>query len=295
MKQNLELKNIRIVIVTGLSGSGKTTVLKVLEDIGFYCVDNLPPVLFPKFIELCDGFTWEKITKIGLGMDIRGREFLKEYPKIFSQLRSEGYEPEIIFLESSEEVLVHRFSETRRQHPLASEGSILDGIKMEKNQLAELKKSAHMVIDTSEYTVHDLQKKVLSDFQPPTPKSRLAIHILSFGYRFGIPYDADIVIDVRFIPNPYFIDSLRPLSGNDEKVSNFVIQKDETKRFLSKFEELLDFLIPLYEKEGKSNLTIAVGCTGGRHRSVSIVNLLKNFFDSSIYSLHVRHRDVDKV
>ena len=291
----MESRNIRIVIITGLSGSGKTTTLKALEDIGFYCVDNLPPILFPKFIELCDGFTWEKITKIGLGMDIRERKFLKEYPEILGQLRAKGYDLEILFHESSEPILVRRFSETRRQHPLAGEGSVLDGIRMEKNQLAELKRDAHLVIDTSEYTVHDLQKKIFSAFRLPSTKSRLTIHIVSFGYRFGIPFDADIVIDVRFIPNPYFVDSLRSLSGNDEAVRSFIAAKDEAKRFLNKFEELLDFLIPLYEEEGKSNLTLAVGCTGGRHRSVAVVNLLKDFFDESIYSLHVRHRDVDKI
>jgi len=291
----MEPRNIRIVIITGLSGSGKTTALKVLEDIGFYCIDNLPPILFPKFIELCDVFTWEEITKIALGMDIRERTFLKEYPEIFSQLRVKGYNLEIVFLESSEPVLVRRYSETRRQHPLAAEGSILDGIRKEKAQLAELKKEAHIVIDTSEYTVHDLQKKIFSAFRLPSTKSKLTIHLVSFGYRFGIPFDADMVIDVRFIPNPYFVDSLRSLSGNEEEVKNFVAQKQETKRFLNKFEELLEFLIPLYEEEGKSNLTLAVGCTGGRHRSVAVVNLLKDFFDRSIYFLHVRHRDVDKV
>ena len=166
---------------------------------------------------------------------------------------------------------------------------------MEMSQLAELKKEAHLVIDTSEYTVHDLQKKIFSAFHLPSTKSRLTIHIVSFGYRFGIPFDADIVIDVRFIPNPYFVDSLRALSGNDKEVRNFIAEKDETKRFLNKFEELLDFLIPLYEEEGKSNLTLAVGCTGGRHRSVAVVNLLKDFFAGSMYSLHVCHRDVDKV
>lgn len=290
----METKNIRIVIVSGLSGSGKTTALKALEDLGFYCVDNLPPILFPRFIELCEGFTWEKITKIGLGMDIREREFLKEYPEIFDQMRTDGYEPEIIFLESSDEALVRRFSETRRQHPLSQGGSILDRIKLERERLKELKKTASLIIDTSGYTVHDLQKKVFSAFQMPTTRSRLTIHLVSFGYRFGIPFDADMVIDVRFIPNPYFIDDLRLLSGNDEKVKNFIIEKKETKLFLNKVEELLDFLIPLYEQEGKSNLTIAVGCTGGRHRSVSIVNLLKNFFDENIYFIHVRHRDVDK-
>jgi len=294
-KNIMAAKHIRIIIVTGLSGSGKTTVLKALEDLGFYCVDNLPPILFPRFIELCEGFTWEKISKIGLGMDIREGKFLNEYPRIFKELRSHGYAPEVIFLESSDAALVRRFSETRRQHPLDIKGSISDRIKLERDRLSELRETASIIIDTSEYTVHDLQKKIFAAFQVPTNKSRLTIHVVSFGYRFGIPYEADIVIDIRFIPNPYFIDELRPLSGNDEKVKNFVSEKQETKLFLKKFEDLLNFLIPLYEKEGKSNLTIAIGCTGGRHRSVSIVNLLKIFFDENIYSLHIRHRDVDKV
>jgi UPF0042 nucleotide-binding protein len=288
-------KYIKIVIVTGLSGSGKTTVLKALEDIGFYCVDNLPPILFPRFIELCEGFTWEKISKVGLGMDIREGKFLNEYPRIFNELRSTGYTPEVLFLESSDAALVRRFSETRRQHPLCIEGSIPDRIKLERERLSELRKTASHVIDTSTYTVHDLQKKIFADFQGPTSKSRLSIHVVSFGYRFGIPHEADIVIDVRFIPNPYFIDDLRPLSGNDEKIKNFVAAKQETKSFLEKFEELLTFLIPLYEQEGKSNLTIAIGCTGGRHRSVSIVNLLKTFFDENVFTVHFHHRDVDKV
>ena len=290
----MEIKNIRIIIVTGLSGSGKTTVLKALEDLGFYCVDNLPPILFPQFIELCQGFTWEKITKIGLGMDIREGEFLNEYPRIFKELNSQGYNTEVIFLESSDEVLIQRFSETRRQHPLCIEGSIPDMIHLERNRLSTLRQTASLIIDTSDFTVHDLQKKIFSAFQLPSNKSRLSIHLVSFGYRFGIPHEADIVIDVRFIPNPYFIDELRPLSGNDEKIKIFVSAKQETKLFLKKFEEFLSFLLPLYEQEGKANLTIAIGCTGGHHRSVSIVNLLKSFLDETTYSLQVRHRDVDK-
>jgi UPF0042 nucleotide-binding protein len=290
----MKSKDIRIVIITGLSGSGKTTALKVLEDSGFYCVDNLPPMLIPTFIELCEG-SLEKITRIGLGMDIRGRELLREYPNTLGELRSRGYKPEIVFLESSDEVLVRRFSETRRQHPLAREGSVFDGIKRERSQLGEFRNNASLVINTSQYTVHDLQKKIFSLFETPTGKSRLTIHITSFAYRYGLPYDADIVIDVRFLPNPYFVEELRALSGNDEKVKDFILQKKETKVFLDKFKKLFDFLIPLYEKEGKSNLTIAVGCTGGRHRSVSVANLLEHFLDKHVYTVNLRHRDVDKI
>ncbi|MCX8012599.1 MAG: RNase adapter RapZ [Desulfobacterota bacterium] len=287
--------NLQIVIVTGLSGSGKTTTLKALEDLGFYCVDNLPPILFPQFIELCRGAASSKITKIGLGMDIREGEFLNEYPEIFNNLFIQGYRPEVIFLESSDEVLIRRFSETRRQHPLGSKGSISERIKLERERLLPLRETASLIIDTSDYTVHDLQKKILAAFQTPNGKSKLAIHLVSFGYRYGIPAEADLVIDVRFIPNPYFIDVLRPLSGNDEKIKNFISEKPETQLFLKKFKELLSLLIPLYEQEGKSNLTIAIGCTGGHHRSVSVVNLLRSFFDENNYSLTVYHRDIDKV
>lgn len=284
----------RIVIVTGLSGSGKTTTLKVLEDLGFYCVDNLPPILFPTFIQLCEGFTWEEISRVALGMDIREREFLKEYPRVFQQLQTESYEPEILFLESSDEVLVRRFSETRRQHPLAAKGSLMDGIQLERAQLAELKKSATVVIDTSRYTVHDLREEIYTAFHLPNGKSRMTINLISFGYRYGIPYDADMVIDVRFLPNPYFVEGLRFLTGNDEKIRKFVMEKEQTITFLDKFRDLLQFLIPLYEKEGKSNLTIAVGCTGGHHRSISIVNALKDFFNQKTYSLRILHRDEHK-
>jgi len=287
--------NLRIIIVTGLSGSGKTTTLKALEDVGFYCVDNLPPVLFPQFIELCQSSTWGKITKIGLGMDIREGEFLKQYPEIFKKLFTQGYRPEVIYLEASDEVLIRRFSETRRQHPLGGKGSISERIELERKRLLPLRETASIIIDTSNYTVHDLQKRILTAFQTPNGKSRLAIHLVSFGYRYGIPAEADIVMDVRFIPNPYFIDALRPLSGNDEKIKNFISEKPETQLFLNKFKELLDLLIPLYEREGKSNLTIAVGCTGGHHRSVSVVNLLRTFFDENSYSLTIYHRDVNKV
>jgi UPF0042 nucleotide-binding protein len=228
-------------------------------------------------------------------MDIRERAFLKEYPHIIEQLRSGGYQPEVIFLESSDEVLVRRFSETRRQHPLSEAGSVLDGIKMERELLADLKHTASLIFDTSQYTVHELQRKIFAQFQLGTAKSRLTIHLVSFGYRFGIPYDADVVLDVRFLPNPYFVDHLRPLSGNDEEVRAFLLQKEETTLFLEKLEELLTFLLPLYEKEGKANLTIAVGCTGGRHRSVSVVNCLAGLIDQDVYFLHVRHRDVDKL
>jgi UPF0042 nucleotide-binding protein len=287
-------KAIRIVIVTGLSGSGKTTCLKVLEDLGFYCVDNLPPILFSTFVRLCEGFTWEKISRVALGMDIRERKFLQDYPKALDQLKDEGYNPEILFLESSDEVLVRRYSETRRQHPLASEGSLTARISGERELLADLKRDATVIIDTSRYTVHDLRDEIQSAFEIPSGKSRMGIHLVSFGYRYGIPYEADLVMDVRFLPNPYFLEELRLLTGNDEQVRNFVLEKEETVTFLQKFRDLLTFLVPHYEKEGKSNLTIAFGCTGGRHRSVSIVNALRTFFDQKTYRVHTVHRDVEK-
>jgi len=287
-------KTIKIVVVTGLSGSGKTTCLKVLEDLGFYCVDNLPPVLFHTVVQLCEGFTWEKISRVAFGMDIRQREFLKAYPRVFDQLSVDGYNPEIVFLDCTDEVLVRRFSETRRQHPLASEGSLLDGIRRERDLLEMLRNRASMIIDTSRYTVHQLRDEIRSAFEVPGGKSRMTVNLMSFGYRYGIPYEADLVMDVRFLPNPYFVEELRLLSGNDEHVKRFVLEKDDTAVFLSKFKELMEFLLPRYEKEGKSSLTIALGCTGGRHRSVSIVNSLQEFFSSGTFSVHVFHRDEQK-
>ncbi len=287
-------KNFSIVIITGLSGSGKSTSIKALEDMGFFCVDNLPPVLMPKFIELCQIFPRE-ISKIALGIDIRERDFLKECPIIFEQLKTEGYEIEIIFLESSDEVLIKRFSETRRRHPLMDKGFPLEGIKLERERLADLKDAADKIINTSDYNVHQLKDVLWQYFQKSSSFTRLTINLISFGFRFGIPLDADIVMDVRFLPNPYFVDALKNFSGKEKKVACFVLKGREAEKFLQKFIDLANFLVPLYEKEGKTYLTIAIGCTGGRHRSVSIVDHLEKFFHKGHYPITVFHRDIEKI
>ncbi len=287
------MKNIRIVIITGLSGSGKSTAIKALEDVGFFCIDNLPPSFLPKFIELCHGSAWE-ITKIALVMDIREREFLKEYPQIFSQLKELGHKIEIAFLESSDEVLINRFSETRRQHPLSPETSVLEGIKLERKALSDLRNMAERIIDTSNFNPHQLRDVIFRYFSEVSPLKKMTINLISFGFRFGIPYDADTLMDVRFLPSPYFVQELKDLNGDSEKVRDFVLARKETKRFLEKFVDLMNLLIPLYEKEGKTYLTVAIGCTGGRHRSVTIVNYLRESLNSDKYFLRVMHRDVAK-
>ncbi len=283
---------MRIVIITGLSGSGKSTAIRALEDIGFFCIDNLPVTLLPKFIELCIQSSRE-ITRIAIVMDVRGRDFLNESPLIFSDLKIKGYRIEVLFLEASDEVLIRRFKETRRRHPLADSGSPLKGISLEREILASLRESADKVIDTTNMNVHELKDTINQYFSKPEKK--MTVILESFGYRYGIPYEADIVMDIRFLPNPYFVDSLKDLSGMDKEVSDYMLRYEDTENFLRRFSELINYLLPLYEKEGKLYLTIAIGCTGGKHRSVAIVNELYELIDSKGYNLNIKHRDLNKI
>lgn len=292
-RKSLSKKNLKVTIISGLSGSGKSTAIKALEDLGFFCVDNLPVLLLPKFLELCQHSAAE-ISKVALVVDIREKDFLKAYPKVFQSLKKDGYQLTTIFLECSDNVLVKRYSETRRRHPLVENDSILEGIAKEREKLADLKHLSDKVIDTSSYNVHQLKEEIGSYFQVSPEKKEMAVTLVSFGYRYGIPVGADLVMDVRFLPNPYFIEELKPLSGSDPKVTKFVLQQKETKNFLEKFSKLINFLIPHYQREGKAYLTIAIGCTGGRHRSVTIVNQLKSLLAKNNYSLNIRHRDWDK-
>lgn len=282
---------VRIVIITGLSGSGKSTAIRALEDLGFFCVDNLPPVLLPKFIELCKASSGE-ISRVAMVMDVRERTFLKEYPSIFKELKKKGQKIKILFLESSDEVLVRRFKETRRQHPLAEEGSVLEGIKKERSKLSDLRILASEILDTSNLTVHQLRKVVTQLFSRIPDRRRMTITLISFGYKFGIPHDADLVMDVRFLPNPFFVSELRSFSGNDKKVYNYVMKGNVAESFQKKFIALINFLIPQYEKEGKTYLTIGVGCTGGQHRSVSVINSLEKLLSKKKYLVRVVHRDL---
>jgi UPF0042 nucleotide-binding protein len=286
------LKDIRLVVLSGPSGSGKSTAIKVLEDLGFFCVDNLPVTLLPKFLELLAQSG--EISRVATVVDVREREFLKEFPAIFNFVKEAGYKGELIYLEASDEALVRRFSETRRRHPLATEESPVEGIAAEREILNEVKAHADKILDTSHFNVHQL-KEVLSDyFSGPVSREKMVINLVSFGYRYGIPADADIVMDVRFLPNPYFVDSLKGLDGTDKRVKEFVSERIETKEFLKRFKDFLNHLTPLYWKEGKSYLTIAIGCTGGKHRSVVISELIADEISTEVGTIRKRHRDIEK-
>jgi len=287
------MQNIKIVVLTGLSGSGKSTAIRALEDLGFFCVDNLPPVLLPKFIELCKASSGE-ISRVAMVMDVRERAFLKEYPDIFKELKKKGEKINVLFLESSDEVLVRRFKETRRQHPLAEKGSVLEGIKRERDKLSDLRMLASEILDTSSFTVHQLREVILQLFSKISSKKKMSITLTSFGYKFGIPYDNDLIMDVRFLPNPFFVSELRDLSGNDKSVQNYVMRNEVAEKFQKKFLSLINFLIPQYEKEGKTYLTLGVGCTGGQHRSVVVINSLKKILSKKGYLVRVVHRDMGK-
>jgi UPF0042 nucleotide-binding protein len=291
------VRNLRVVLISGLSGSGKTTAIKALEDMGFYCVDNLPIVLFPKFVELCSQSAGE-ITKAALVIDIRGKEFLEGSRQIIQQLRGEGYLIEILFLESTDEILVRRYRETRRQHPLAIGRPVLDGIQSEREGLEVMRDMADKVIDTSEFNVHELQDEIRKYFSNESRLRKMTVTLLSFGYSYGIPHEADLLVDVRFLPNPYFIEELKRLTGEDPRVSEYVLKWDETREFLRRFQELAEYLIPLYKKEGKTYLTIAIGCTGGRHRSIVVANTVEAYLGEHLKGgdviLRTTHRDIGR-
>ena len=286
------MKDTKIIIITGLSGSGKTTAINALEDAGFFCIDNLPVIVLPKFLEL-RAETSSEITKLALVMDLREKEFLQRYNDIFAKLRQEGYLFEILFLEASTEVLLRRYSQTRRKHPLSEDKSLLQGIETEREELKELREIADHIIDTSNYNVHELKEIVLNHVLKAIPTKRMNIYVLSFGYKYGIPHDADLVIDVRFLPNPYFVQELRNLDGTSPQVKRYMDKWKATHIFVEKYLDLLHYLIPLYEKEGKSSLTIAIGCTAGRHRSVSIAKDIFQELKKTTDLITLTHRDIE--
>ncbi|MCK9229807.1 MAG: RNase adapter RapZ [Syntrophales bacterium] len=287
------MKSIRVVIITGLSGSGKSTALRALEDIGFFCVDNLPAALLPKLLELQVGSSGE-ITKVALVMDLREKTFLETFLAIVSKLKKKCYPIEILFLDSSDERLLNRFSETRRAHPLFTGGSLLESIKAERREMMPIKEMANNVVDTSLYTIHELKELVQRYYLDTLKGKKLTVNLISFGYRYGLPSDADLVFDVRFLPNPYFIASLREYTGNDPEVEEWVMKWDDTRKFLDSLFDMLSFLIPLFEKEGKAYLTIATGCTGGKHRSVAVTNKIARFMKEKGYGTNLSHRDVKR-
>jgi UPF0042 nucleotide-binding protein len=281
----------KILIITGCSGSGKSTAIAALEDAGFYCVNNMPITLLPEFLNLSAKGSSDH-TRFAFVMDLRDKSLLSKYADVFADLNSRGYTIEIIFLEADEKILLQRFKQTRRLHPLAVEKSLLQGIRSENKLLADLRKMADRVIDTSACTVHELKFLILKVAKKYTASVPMIIQITSFGFKFGIPLDADLIIDIRFLTNPYFVPALKPLDGTSEKIKSFVLNNDETILFLQKYLDLLDYLIPLYEKEGKAYLTIAVGCTGGRHRSVVIANTIGEHISKMQKQITVAHRDI---
>jgi UPF0042 nucleotide-binding protein len=281
----------QIVIVSGLSGAGKSHVLHCFEDVGFFCVDNLPPPLIPTFVHLCTQGPGRS-QRIGLGIDIRGREFLAQSFEIIERLKQAGFRVEILYLEARDDVLVRRFSETRRPHPLARARPVIEGIAQEREELNELRNRADLIIDTSDQTVHELKAFIAERYLDR--HHGLAVTLISFGYKHGPPYQADLLFDVRFLKNPNFVEPLRPLSGQDPRVAGYVLDQPESAGFLSRVEGLIDFLWPLYEAEGRTYLTIGIGCTGGRHRSVVVADRLGAYFEKRGVRPTIRHRDLDR-
>lgn len=282
----------RFVIITGLSGAGKSEAVRAFEDMGFFCVDNLPPTLIPKFAELVaqsDG----KINNIALVVDIRSREFFDRLSGALDALEEMGVTYEILFLEASDEVLVRRFKETRRRHPLSAEGGVLEGIEEERRRLEEIRGRATRIIDTTALPPRQLRERIMNAFARASQKERLDVVVVAFGFKYGIPMDADLVFDVRFLPNPHYVESLRPLTGDMEPVREYVFQSPVTRRFLQKLFDLMAFLLPHYVKEGKTQLVVGIGCTGGRHRSIAIADRLAGFLKERGYSVSVEYRDRD--
>jgi RNase adapter protein RapZ len=285
--------DLRLVIVSGLSGSGKTNALKCFEDLGFFCVDNLPPPLLPVFAELCVQSS-TGIKKVAVGIDIRERDFLRDFLSVSDRLKAEGYQYELIFFEATDEVLVRRFSETRRPHPLAKNRPVLEGIREEREQLAELKRRSDRIIDTSNFTIQQLKDVVVQYYIDHGEVRKPSISIISFGYKFGIPYEIDLLFDVRFLQNPNLVSELKPLSGEDPAIQSYVFKKPEAEEFIGHIKSFLFFLVPFYEKEGRPYLTIAIGCTGGRHRSVAIARRLCDDLKMAQYDVVLRHRDIHR-
>lgn len=284
---------MRFVIVTGMSGAGKSSVLKMLEDDGYFCVDNLPVPLIPKFAEI----SWHEenlMSKVALGIDIRSRRHLNMLSEELTQVRENGYAYEILFLDCNTKTLVKRYKETRRRHPLGKGARIEDAIADERDQLAFIRRQSDYIIDTSSLLIRDLKKEIHKIFVEGREYENFYISLLSFGFKYGIPADADLVFDVRFMPNPFYVDELKALTGNDEKVYSFVMQSEDSRIFLDKLTDFITFLIPRYITEGKNGLVIAIGCTGGKHRSVTVTNALFENLKKMPYSIKAEHRDIDR-
>lgn len=284
---------MRFVIITGMSGAGKSLVIRQMEDLGFFCIDNMPPLLMPKFFEVIYKGD-AKLDKVALVVDIRGGELFNNLGHALDDIKIMGFEVDILFLNASDDALIKRFKETRRVHPLSRNASILNGILQERSMLNQIKKQASYIIDTSLLSPKNLKDEIQKIFGDKDDEKKISITILSFGFKYGIPRDGDLVFDVRFIPNPFYIDEMRSLSGKDKKVKDYVLGSSETKGFVKRAKDMLDFLIPLYFKEGKSQLIIGIGCTGGRHRSVCIAHEIYDKLNAQGHLVSIEHRDISK-
>ncbi len=284
---------MKFVIVTGMSGAGKSLAIKHMEDMGFFCIDNLPPVLMNKFVELCI-VGKSKFNKIALVMDVRGGNMLDDLLPCLNILKELGIEYEILFLDASDNTLIKRYKGTRRMHPLSTNGMLIDGIKEERERLKPIKDKACHIINTSSLTSKNLKDKINAMFDSEGEENGIIINIISFGFKYGLPVECDLVFDLRFIANPYYIEELRPLSGKDERVRDFVLETGTAKQFLDKFTDMLEFLLPNYKNEGKTQVVIGFGCTGGRHRSVAVAEKIYNMLKAKGRRIVIEHRDIDK-
>jgi RNase adapter protein RapZ len=282
---------MRMVVVTGLSGSGRSAAMKAFEDIGFYCVDNLPLELLSAFVAFAQGS--EEASRSAIGVDIRGKGFAERFPALYGELKAGDRAIEMLFLDAVDQAIVRRFSETRRPHPLARGATpLLDGIRHERTALAGVKKLADRIIDTSDYTVHDLRQVIERHYSEGGAGRPMVITLVTFGYKYGIPYDVDLLFDLRFLPNPHFVPELRPFTGEDQRVREYVMARPESVEFLDKLQGFIEYLLPRYRSEGKSYLTIGFGCTGGRHRSVTLSLLIAERLRQSGHEVNIKHRDV---
>lgn len=293
MSQVSEGFNPNLVLITGLSGAGKSQAIRTLEDLGYFCVDNLPPALIPTFMQLCKQLE-EPISKIAMGVDVRGREFFEDLADALKILENDGVRPAVLFLEAEDDVLVRRYKETRRRHPLSPQGGMLEVIRDEREILSDIRARATVIIDTSDLTTAEFRKQLIDVFSKTVKFEKLLITVVTFGFKYGLPLDADLVFDVRFLANPYYVTELKPLTGLDERVSQFMFKSTLARNFFSRLTKFIDFLLPNYVDEGKAHITIAIGCTGGRHRSVALGEALRGHLEDKEHTVVVEHRDIER-
>ncbi|WP_425806069.1 RNase adapter RapZ [Desulfitobacterium sp. Sab5] len=289
----MDRKPMRLLVITGLSGAGKTQALQSLEDQGYFCIDNLPPTFIVKFVELC-AQSQGKVSKAAIVCDLRGGEFFTSLTEALRDLEGEGFHYEMLFLEASDETLVRRYKESRRRHPMSPQGRLLEGIYEERKQLEELRGQAHNIIDTSNMLSQQLRRKIIELYGEEQGLGQLAVSVISFGFKYGVPLDADLVIDVRFLPNPFYVEDLRPLTGEHLLVQKYIFDNPVAQEFMKRYLNLLEYILPYYVKEGKSHLVIGIGCTGGQHRSVAIAERVGSFLKEQHFTASVKHRDASR-